>query len=304
MRIPTRPQPTLVVILGPTAVGKTALSLCLAERYGCDIVSVDSRQVFRELCVGVARPSEAELARARHWFVASHTIRERFSSGQYETEALELLPRLFSSTPTVVAVGGSMLYVDALCHGLDAYPAPDLALRQQLSVRLAQEGVDALSEQLARLDPAAWRAIDRKNGARVLRALEVTLQTGIPFSQWRKGARRERPFRILKIGLWSSWTELEQRIVARTHAMLEQGLVDEVAGLAPYRHLTPLKSVGYTEIFSHLNGQCTLPQATQKIVVNTRRYAKRQMRWWQRDAAVTWFAPGDHGAIIRHIEAQ
>lgn len=295
--------PTLLVVLGPTAVGKTALSLALAERCGSDIVSADSRQVFRELRIGVARPAEEELARVHHWFVATKSVTERFSSGQYEVEALALLRELFSDVHTVIAAGGSMLYIDALCDGLDDYPAPDMALRERLNRELSEKGVRALAAQLESLDPTTWRAIDRRNGARVVRALEVCLQTGVPFSKWRRGQRQQRPFRVVKVGLRRAWDDLERRIALRVDEMLAQGLEEEVSGLVAYRHLVALKSVGYSEMFAYLDGACTLAEARERIIVNTRRYAKRQMRWWARDKGIVWFDAADTDAIIGYVQA-
>jgi len=295
---------TLVVVYGPTGVGKTDLCVDLAQWLGCDIVSADSRQVFRELNIGVARPTEADLAAVQHWFIASHSVRKRFSSGQYEQEALAVLEALFQRQEAVIATGGSMLYLHALCHGLDDYPPPDMALRARLNATMACEGVAALAEQLREADPVSWARIDLQNGARVLRALEVSLQTGIPFSQWQGREAKVRPFRIVKLGLTRPWPELRERIGQRVQAMMAQGLLDEVRSLIPLREHVPLKSVGYSEMFDYLDGACSLQEATERIVTNTYRYAKRQMRWWQRDEAIRWFHPSQREAIMEHLGAE
>jgi len=294
----------LIALYGPTSVGKTALSIALANLWHCPIVSADSRQVYRELRIGVARPSPAELEAAEHHFIADRSVLQRFSCGQFEVEALQRLTEIFQRGHVAILTGGSMLYLDALTKGIAPLPEPDIALRKTLTARLNSEGVGALAAELRERDPATWAGIDRQNGARVLRALEVTLQTGTPFSEWMELKPKPRPFTVVNVGLRREWPELTERIGLRVGQMLAEGLVEEVKGLLPYRELQPLKSVGYSEIFSYLDGLLTLQQATEAICVNTRRYAKRQMRWWQRDASIAWFHPSQFREIAQYVDSQ
>lgn len=294
----------LIALYGPTSVGKTALSIALANLWHCPIVSADSRQVYRELRIGVARPSPSELEAAEHHFIADRSVLQRFSCGQFEVEALQRLAEIFQRGHVAILTGGSMLYLDALTKGIAPLPEPDIALRKTLTARLNSEGVGALAAELRERDPATWTCIDRQNGARVLRALEVTLQTGTPFSEWMELKPKPRPFTVVNVGLRREWPELTERIGLRVGQMLAEGLVEEVKGLLPYRELQPLKSVGYSEIFSYLDGLLTLQQATEAIRVNTRRYAKRQMRWWQRDASIAWFHPSQFREIAQYVDSQ
>ena len=294
----------LIALYGPTSVGKTALSIALANLWHCPIVSADSRQVYRELRIGVARPSPAELEAAEHHFIADRSVLQRFSCGQFEVEALQRLTEIFQRGHVAILTGGSMLYLDALTKGIAPLPEPDIALRKTLTARLNSEGVGALAAELRERDPATWAGIDRQNGARVLRALEVTLQTGTPFSEWMELKPKPRPFTVVNVGIRRGWPELTERIGLRVEQMLAEGLVEEVKGLLPYRELQPLKSVGYSEIFSYRDGLLTLQQATEAICVNTRRYAKRQMRWWQRDTSIAWFHPSQLREIAQYVDSR
>ncbi|MFC2411724.1 MAG: tRNA (adenosine(37)-N6)-dimethylallyltransferase MiaA [Bacteroides sp.] len=294
----------LIALYGPTSVGKTALSIALANLWHCPIVSADSRQVYRELRIGVARPSPSELEAAEHHFIADRSVLQRFSCGQFEVEALQRLAEIFQRGHVAILTGGSMLYLDALTKGIAPLPEPDIALRKTLTARLNSEGVGALAAELRELDPTTWTCIDRQNGARVLRALEVTLQTGTPFSEWMELKPKPRPFTVVNVGIRRGWPELTERIGLRVEQMLAEGLVEEVKGLLPYRELQPLKSVGYSEIFSYLDGLLTLQQATEAICVNTRRYAKRQMRWWQRDSSIEWFHPSQLREIAQYVDSR
>ena len=293
----------LIALYGPTSVGKTALSIALANLWHCPIVSADSRQVYRELRIGVARPSPSELEAAEHHFIADRSVLQRFSCGQFEVEALQRLAEIFQRGHVAILTGGSMLYLDALTKGIAPLPEPDIALRKTLTARLNSEGVGALAAELRELDPTTWTCIDRQNGARVLRALEVTLQTGTPFSEWMELKPKPRPFTVVNVGIRRGWPELTERIGLRVEQMLAEGLVEEVKGLLPYRELQPLKSVGYSEIFSYLDGLLPLQQATEAICVNTRRYAKRQMRWWQREPSIAWFHPSQHREIAQYVDS-
>jgi len=281
-------MPTLQIILGPTAVGKTAYAVEAALRAGSPIVSCDSRQVYREMRIGVARPSDAELAAVRHYFIADRSVTEPLSAGQYEIEALRLLESLFKDHDTVVMAGGSGLYIDALCNGLDDFPEADPALREELSRRLREEGVAALRADLRILDPESYASIDPANGQRIVRALEVTIATGRKYSSFKTHAPKSRPFSIEKIGLTRPRPELYARIDARVDAMMEAGLLDEVRSLLPYRDLPALQTVGYRELFGYIDKTYDLAEAVRLIKRNSRHYAKKQLTWWARDLAVRW----------------
>lgn len=294
-------KPRLVVVAGPTGSGKTDLSIELARRYGAPIVSADSRQIYRGLAIGTAQPTAEQLAAAEHHFIASHDIGEDFNCGRYETEALALLDRLFGRHRTVIAVGGSGLYIQALCDGMDDLPTADPQLRARLSQRLATEGVASLAEELRRLDPDYWEAVDRSNPSRVQRALEVCLQTGRPYSQQRSGVRRQRPFDIIRIGVDLPREVLYDRINRRVDAMMAAGLEAEARQVRAFRHCNSLQTVGYKELFDCFDGATTLDEAVELIKRNTRRYAKRQLTWFRRDDRIRWFRPDDLSAIIEYI---
>lgn len=281
-------MPTLQIILGPTAVGKTDYAIATALRAGSPVVSCDSRQVYREMRIGTARPSETQLAAVRHYFIADRSVTGPLSAGQYEIEALALLERLFQDHETVVMAGGSGLYIDALCNGLDDFPEADPALRAELSRRLREEGVAALRAELRILDPETYAVIDPANGQRIVRALEVTIATGRKYSSFKTNPAKERPFSIEKTGLRRSRPELYARIDARVDAMMEEGLLDEVQRLLPYRNLPALNTVGYKELFDYLDGRCDLAEAVRLIKRNSRHYAKKQLTWWARDPSIRW----------------
>ena len=293
----------LVVIVGPTGCGKTDLSIRLAEHYRVPIISTDSRQFYRGLPIGTAQPTAEELARAEHHFIASHELTDEINCGRYEVMALERLEGLFREHDTVIAVGGSGLYVRALCEGMDDLPEADEKLRRELTERLEEEGVAALFAELQRLDPAYAEVVDGQNPARVMRALEVCLQTGVPYSSLRKGERHERPFRIIKIGVELPREELYGRIDLRVERMMEAGLESEARAVYPLRALNSLQTVGYKELFAYFDGTITKEEAVALIQRNSRRYAKRQLTWFRRDEEVSWFRPDADEAIIRHIEA-
>lgn len=279
---------TLHIILGPTGVGKTDYALALARQVGSPVVSCDSRQVFREMRIGTARPTDAQLAEVPHYFIADRSVTEPFTAGQFELEALALLDRLFQDHETVVMAGGSGLYIDALCNGLDDFPPADPELREQLSARLRQEGVAALRAELRLLDPESYAALDPANGQRIVRALEVTIATGRKFSSFKTHANKERPFAIEKTGLTRPRAELYARIDARVDAMMAEGLLDEARALLPHRALPALNTVGYKELFDYFDGKYDLAEAVRLIKRNTRHYAKKQLTWWGRDASIRW----------------
>lgn len=296
-------DPRLIVVVGATGSGKTDLSIRLAQHYGAPVVSTDSRQIYRGLPIGTAQPTDVQLQAAEHYFISSHDITQNFNCGEYEVQALALLERLFAKHGTVVAVGGSGLYVRALCEGMDDLPQADEQLRAQLTERMEREGVAALAEELRRLDPEYYGQVDRSNPARVQRALEVCLQTGRPYSQQRLGVRRERPFRIVKVGVDMPREVLYGRIDRRVDAMMEAGLEQEARAVYPFRHLNSLQTVGYKELFEWFDGAISREQAVELIKRNTRRYAKRQLTWFRRDAEIGWFAPDDFDRIVEYIES-
>lgn len=279
----------LIIVVGPTAVGKTGWSIDLALRVGSPVISCDSRQIYKEMTIGTAVPDASQLAAVKHYFIQDHTVAKMYTAGMYELEAIDLIERLFvEGHETLVMAGGSMFYVDAVCNGLDDMPPADDNLRQELTRRVREEGVDSLRMDLKRLDPVAYESIDIANPQRVLRAVEVCLLSGRPFSSFKLAAPKKRSFEIEKIGLCRPRDVLYDRINQRVDKMMEDGLVDEVRSLAEYRDTTALRTVGYSEIFSYLDGKCSLEQAVADIKTNTRHYAKRQMTWWKRDKDIRW----------------
>lgn len=298
----------LVIILGPTAVGKTDYSIEMALRYGSPVISCDSRQIYKEMSIGTAVPSPDQLAAVKHYFIHSHSVTQLYTAGKYEVEALELIDRLFNEGhETLVMAGGSGFYVDALVDGLDDFPSTDLQLRSELTSRLKEEGVEALRLELKALDPESYASIDIANGQRVVRALEVCLMTGKPFSSFKTSSRKKRDFEIEKIGLTRPRDVLYDRINRRVVQMVDDGLVDEVRSLTEYRDLAALKTVGYKEIFDWFDYEAglvstegwgstspgdgpvtSLERAVELIQRNTRHYAKRQLSYWGRDKDIKW----------------
>ena len=278
----------LTIVLGPTAVGKTDYAVSLAESLGTEIVNCDSRQIFKEMSIGVARPEEETLRRVKHHFIACRSVKEPYTAGMFELDAMALLEDLFKKYDTVVMAGGSGFYIDALCNGLDDFPPADPELREQLTKRVKEEGVESLRLDLKRLDPESYAAIDIANWQRVVRALEVTIATGRKFSDYKTSTSKQRPFEIEKIGLRRERSVLYERIDCRVDEMMQQGLLEEAKALLPLRNLTALNTVGYKELFNFFDGACTLEDAVATIKRNTRHYAKRQMTYWGRDASIRW----------------
>ncbi len=298
----------LVIILGPTAVGKTDYSIEMALKYGSPVISCDSRQIYKEMSIGTAVPSQEQLEAVKHYFIHSHTVTDLYTAGKYELEALELINRLFDEGhETLVMAGGSGFYVDALVNGLDDFPSADLQLRNELMLRLKEEGVDNLRMELKALDPESYATIDIANGQRVVRALEVCLMTGKPFSSFKTAQNKKRDFEVEKIGLTRPREVLYDRINRRVIQMIDEGLVEEVRSLVQYRDLAALQTVGYKEIFDWMDFEAglvstegwgptspgdgpvtSLERAVELIQRNTRRYAKRQLSYWGRDKDIRW----------------
>ena len=279
----------LLVIAGPTAVGKTDYSIEAALRCGSPVISCDSRQIYKEMTIGTAVPDASQLAAVKHYFIHSISVMDAYSSGQYEIDALALMEKLFSKGhETLVMAGGSGFYIDAVCKGLDNLPVPPPELREELTRRVREEGVETLADELKRLDPAAWKAIDIKNGQRVVRALETIIVSGRSFTEFKLAEPRKRDFEIEKICLTRPRDVIYDRIDRRVLQMIDEGLVEEVRGLEKYRNLPALQTVGYKEIFGYLDGNYSLDEAIRLIQRNTRHYAKKQLTWWKRDNAIKW----------------
>lgn len=289
----------LIFILGPTAVGKTAAAIQVARQLSTEIVSCDSRQFYRELNIGVARPSPDELAAARHHFIACRSVADPYNVFTYEHEALELLERLFADHDDVVAVGGSGLYVDALCHGINVMPDPSPELRATLSRRIADGELPTMLEELRRLDPDYYAVVDRSNPIRIQRALETIHTAGCTYSELISKELPSRPFKTEMIVLHCGKDELRQRIDRRVDAMMQQGLLDEVMSLQPYRSLNTLNTVGYKELFNHLDGRCTLDKAVEEIKNHTWQYAKKQLTWLKRYDNATWVERDGISSVLR-----
>ncbi len=280
----------LIIVLGPTAVGKTDYSIGLALKYGSPVISCDSRQIYKEMSIGTAVPSAAQLSAVQHYFIHTKSVTEYYTAGIYETDAIALIEKLFDEGhETLVMTGGSMFYIDAVCNGLGHIPTADLDIRKSLMERLEKEGLEPFREDLARLDPVAYSTMDLSNVNRVFRAVEICLTTGKPYSSFKE--RTEMPardFEIEKVGLTRPREVLYERINKRVVRMMDDGLVEEVRSLAEYRHLTALQTVGYKEVFDYLDGAASLDETVGLIQRNTRHYAKRQLTWWRRDASIRW----------------
>lgn len=284
---------TLLVLTGPTAVGKTRVAIELARRFGSPVINADSRQVYRDLPIGTAAPTPEEQAEVRHYFVGTLGLADYYSAAQYEQDVLRLLPSLFEERDVVVLSGGSMLYIDAVCRGLDDIPTIEAPVRMMMQHRLESEGLSALVEELRVLDPEYFAEVDRRNTRRVVHALEVIYQTGRKMSSFRRRNTQERPFRIVKIGLNRPRAELFERINARVGKMMEAGLWEEFMRVKDFRACNALNTVGYKELFHVLDGEWELPFALERMRKNTRVYAKKQLTWFQRDAEMHWLHPED-----------
>lgn len=295
---------TLIVLLGPTGVGKTELSLRVASHVGSPIISADSRQLYKELVIGTAAPTAEQLARIKHYFVGTLSLTDYYNASQFEEEVLICLENLFQSTSNVVMTGGSMMYIDAVCNGIDELPTVSLEIRTNLMKRFEVEGLDPIREDLKRLDPQHYNEVDLNNYKRVIHALEICLMTGRPYSELRTNTKKTRPFRIIKIGLTRDREELCDRINARVDQMMRDGLLEEARHVYPYKHLNSLNTVGYKEMFNYLDGEWPLDFAIEKIKRNSRVYARKQMTWFKRDKEINWFHPDNIEGILTFLDEQ
>jgi tRNA dimethylallyltransferase len=294
----------LIVIAGPTAIGKTALGVQLAKQFNTDVISADSRQFFREMSIGTAKPSLEEMQGVTHHFINSHSISEPYNVGKFETEAIALLDELFKSKDIVVMVGGSGLYIDAVCKGFDELPEADEALRTKIDSMLENEGIQSLQHLLKELDPVYYSQVDLNNPQRLSRALEVCLTSGKPYSTLREGKSKKRNFEIIKISLNTSREILYDRINKRVDQMMEHGLLDEVKKLIPFKTANALQTVGYKELFDYLENKTDLKTAIELIKQNTRKFAKRQLTWFKRDTEMKWFEPDQAGEIVDYVTSR
>ncbi len=293
---------TLVVILGPTGIGKTETSINVAEHFSIPIVNADSRQIFYEIPIGTAAPTAEQQRLVRHFFVGTHHIQDYYSASLYEQDVIGLLDSLFAESDIAMMCGGSMMYIDAVCNGIDDIPTVDEATRTLMKHRLAEEGLPALVDELRRLDYEHWQVVDKNNPRRVVHALEICHMTGKTYSSFRTNQVRQRPFRILKIGLTAPRDILYDRINRRVLKMLDEGLVDEARRVYHLRELNALNTVGYKELFEHFDGLTTLDEAVYKIQSNSRRYCRKQQTWFKKDDSIAWFAPQNIKEIINYIE--
>jgi len=294
-------KPTLIVITGPTAVGKTALTLDIARHYGIPVINADSRQIYQELKIGTASPTPEQLRQAHHYFVGTKSIHDYYNASMYEQDVLTLLQSLFTQSPIQLLSGGSMMYIDAVCNGIDDIPTIRDDIRQEMKRRYADEGLEALCADLQRLDPEHYQEVDRKNYRRVIHALEICYQTGKTYTSFRKQQRKPRPFQIIKIGLNREREQLYERINRRVDQMMADGLLDEARAMRPYRDANALNTVGYKELFDYFDGRWPLDEAVERIKGNTRRYARKQLTWYKRDESVVWFHPEQQQDILNHI---
>lgn len=294
----------LIAVIGPTAVGKTDICIRLAQHFNTPIINADSRQIYKELNIGTASPSPKEKRQAKFLFVDKLSVSDYYSAARYEQDALEAINRIFTDHDITVLSGGSMMYVDAVTKGIDDIPTIDDATRTFMRERLEKEGLEPLVKELGILDPDYYKAVDRKNVRRIVHALEICYATGKPYSSFRTNSSKSRPFKIIKVGLSRPRQELYERINARVDNMFEEGLLDEAQKLYPLRHLNALNTVGYNELFRFFDGTMTLSEAKEKIKRNTRVYAKKQITWYKRDEAISWFHPDEYTSILKFINKE
>ena len=292
----------LVVLLGPTGVGKTELGLRLAEHFGSPIISSDSRQVYKELPIGTAAPTNKQMARVKHYMVGMLSISDYYSASAFELDVISLLENLFKQQNIVLMTGGSMMYIDAVCDGIDDIPTVRPEIREELYRQYQEEGLAPILEELRRADPKHYGEVDRNNYKRVIHAVEICRQTGRPYSSFRTNRKKERPFNIIKVGLFREREDLYNRINLRVNQMMDDGLLAEAQAVYPYRHLNALNTVGYKELFKYLDGEWNLDFAVEKIKRNTRVYARKQVTWFKRDNRIHWFHPEDEDEIMAFLK--
>ena len=291
---------TLIVITGPTGVGKTELCLSIAEHFGCDIINCDSRQLFRDIPIGTAAPTARQQQRVRHYFVGTLSLNTYFSASMYEEAVRKHIEE--SKKELFLLTGGSMMYIDAVCNGIDELPTVREDIREELKHRLEKEGLDSLLEELKVLDPIHYNNVDTKNPRRILHALEICHQTGLPYSSFMTSSKKERSFNVVKIALRREREELYERINNRVLKMMDEGFLEEAKKVYPFRHLNSLNTVGYKELFDFFDGKTDLPEAIRRIQSNTRRYMRKQETWFKKDKDIVWFSPTDIKEIIKYID--
>lgn len=297
-------NPLLVVLLGPTGVGKTDLCIRLADTFHVPIINADSRQIFAEIPIGTAAPTKEQLARVKHYFVGTHHLQDYYSASMFEQDALNIIQNEFLSHPCALMSGGSMMYIDAVCNGIDDIPTVDDQTRVWMKRRLAEEGLPALVQELKELDPEHYSIVDKQNPRRVVHALEICHMTGKTYTSFRTNSKKERPFRILKIGLNRPREELYDRINRRVDQMMADGWLDEARSVYPLRHLNALNTVGYKELFLYFDGTWPLEEAVERIKGNTRRYMRKQLTWFKRDPEIHWFTPDETDEIVALVKAE
>ena len=297
-------KPLLVVLLGPTGVGKTDLCIRLADTFHVPIINADSRQIFAEIPIGTAAPTKEQLARVKHYFVGTHHLQDYYSASMFEQDALNIIQNEFLSHPCALMSGGSMMYIDAVCNGIDDIPTVDDQTRTWMKRRLAEEGLPALVQELKELDPEHYSIVDKQNPRRVVHALEICHMTGKTYTSFRTNSKKERPFRILKIGLNRPREELYDRINRRVDQMMADGWLDEARSVYPLRHLNALNTVGYKELFLYFDGTWPLEEAVERIKGNTRRYMRKQLTWFKRDPEIHWFTPDETDEIVALVKAE
>lgn len=297
-------NPLLVVLLGPTGVGKTDLCIRLADTFHVPIINADSRQIFAEIPIGTAAPTKEQLARVKHYFVGTHHLQDYYSASMFEQDALNIIQNEFLSHPCALMSGGSMMYIDAVCNGIDDIPTVDDQTRAWMKRRLAEEGLPALVQELKELDPEHYAVVDKQNPRRVVHALEICHMTGKTYTSFRTNSKKERPFRILKIGLNRPREELYDRINRRVDQMMADGWLDEARSVYPLRHLNALNTVGYKELFLYFDGTWPLEEAVERIKGNTRRYMRKQLTWFKRDPEIHWFTPDETDEIVALVKAE
>jgi len=293
---------TLIVVLGPTGVGKSDISIQLAKHYHTEIISADSRQFFKELCIGTAVPDKKDLNEVPHHFIQNKSIHDYYNVSSFEVEALGLIDQLFQTVNPLILAGGSMLYLDTICNGIDDIPTVDADTRNEVINWYEQNGIEALRERLLKLDPDYYNIVDLNNPKRMLHAVEICQMTGRTFTSFRTNTAKKRPFRIIKIGINQDRKVLYERINQRVLKMIEAGLVEEARSVYPFRDLNSLNTVGYKELFTYFDGTCSLEEAIDLIQRNTRKYARKQLTWFRRDDQIAWFEPNQLSAIINYVD--